>query len=101
MVTQKPESAARIEAHVKPDVKQLLQEAAALEDRSLTDFIIATVQAEAYRVIERHRVLKLSRDDANAFVEAILNPPEPNDALKAAFREHKQVFGDRLCSICR
>jgi uncharacterized protein (DUF1778 family) len=83
---------ARLEARVSPEIKALLQKAADLEGRSLTDFIVASVQAEALRVIQQHQTLKLSLEDSEAFVDAILNPPKPNDALKAAAVRYKQVM---------
>jgi uncharacterized protein (DUF1778 family) len=87
-----PKSMARLEARVTPETKALLQKAADLEGRSLTDFIVASVQAEACRVIEQHQTLKLSIEDGEAFVDALLNPPKPNDALKAAALRYKQVM---------
>jgi uncharacterized protein (DUF1778 family) len=69
-----------------------LQKAADLEGRTLTDFVIASVQAEALRVIERHQTLKLSIEDAEAFVDALINLPKPNDALKAAAQRYKRVI---------
>lgn len=53
-------SMARLEARISREIKALLQKAADLEGRTLADFAIATLQAEAYRVIERHQKLKLS-----------------------------------------
>jgi uncharacterized protein (DUF1778 family) len=82
----------RLEARVTPETKSLLQQAADLEGRTLTDFVIASVQAEAYRVIERHQKLKLSREDSEAFVNALLNPPQPNDALKSAVQRYDRVI---------
>lgn len=64
--------------------KALLQKAADLEGRTLTDFVAVCAQAEAKRVIEQHLTLKLSVEDSIAFVDAPLNPPKPNDALKKA-----------------
>ena len=85
-------SMARLEARINPEIKALLQRAADLEGRTLTDFAIASLQAEAYRVIERHQVLKLSVEDSEAFVDALLNPPKPNDALKSAALRYKKVM---------
>ena len=48
-----PKSMARLEARVSPETKALLQKAADLEGRTLTDFVAASSQAEAKRVIER------------------------------------------------
>jgi uncharacterized protein (DUF1778 family) len=90
--TTHSKSMARLEARVTPETKTLLQKAADLEGRTLTDFIVTSAQAEAYRVIERHQTLKLSMEDSEAFVDALLNPPKPNDALKAAALRYKQVM---------
>ena len=87
-----PKPIARLEARVSPETKALLQKAADLEGRTLTDFVVASVQAEAYRVIEQHQTLKLSIEDSEAFVNALLNPPKPNNALKAAALRYKQVI---------
>jgi len=83
---------ARLEARVNPEIKALWQKAADLEGVTLTDFVIASVQAAAFRVIEQHQTLKLSVEDAEAFVEAILNPPQPSEALTAATLRYKQVI---------
>jgi uncharacterized protein (DUF1778 family) len=91
-VAPNPKPIARLEARITPETKALLQKAADLEGRTLTDFVIASVQAEALRVIERHQTLKLSMGDAEAFVDALLNPPQPNDALKVAALRYKQVI---------
>lgn len=85
-------SMARLEARISPATKALLQKAADLEGRTLTDFVIATVQAEAHRVIKQHQTLKLSIEDSEAFADALLNPPQPNNALKAAALRYKQVM---------
>jgi uncharacterized protein (DUF1778 family) len=87
-----PKSMARLEARISPETKAILQKAADLEGRTLTDFAVASAQAEAYRVIERHQTLKLSAEDSEAFVEALLNPPKPNDALKAAALRYKRAM---------
>lgn len=89
-LVQSSPASARLEARISHEAKALVQKAADLEGRTLTDFVISTVQAAAYQVIERHQTLKLSLEDSEAFVAAILNPPEPNDALKAAALRHQQ-----------
>jgi uncharacterized protein (DUF1778 family) len=87
-----PQPIARLEARVNSEIKALWQKAADLEGVTLTDFVIASVQAAACRVIEQHQTLKLGVEDAEAFVEAILNPPQPSDALMAATLRYKQVI---------
>ena len=85
-------SPARLEARISQETKALIQKAADLEGRSLTDFVVTTVQSAAYQVIERHQTLKLSLEDSEAFVEAILNPQEPNEALKLAALKYQQTM---------
>jgi uncharacterized protein (DUF1778 family) len=87
-----PKSIEPLEVRVAPEVKALWQKAAELEGRTLIDFVIASVQAAACQVIEQHQVLKLSVEDSEAFVDALLNPPEPNDALKAAALRYQKVM---------
>ncbi len=90
--TNNQKSTARLEARVTPEIKALWQKAADLEGRTLTDFVIASVQAAACRVIEQHQTLKLSIEDSEALVDALLNSPQPNDALKAATVRYEQVM---------
>lgn len=85
-------SSARLEARISQETKALVQKAADLEGRTLTDFVVASVQAAAYKVIEEHQTLKLSIEDSEAFVDAILNPPKPNEALKLAALRYKQTM---------
>jgi uncharacterized protein (DUF1778 family) len=83
---------ARLEARISQETKALVQKAADLEGRTLTDFVVSSVQAAAYKVIEQHQTLMLSLEDSEAFVNAILNPPQPNEALKSAALRHKQTM---------
>jgi uncharacterized protein (DUF1778 family) len=68
------------------------QKAADLEGRTLTDFVIASLQEAAYTVIAKHQTLMLNREDSELFVEALLNPTLPNEALKAAAVRYKQTM---------
>jgi uncharacterized protein (DUF1778 family) len=83
---------ARLEARISQETKALVQKAADLEGRSLTDFVVASAQAAAYRVIEQHQTLKLNIEDSDAFVDAMLNAPQPNEALKAAALRYKRII---------
>jgi uncharacterized protein (DUF1778 family) len=84
----------RIEAKVTPETKALIQRAADIESSTLADFLSKSAQAAAQAVISKHNILKLNAEDSKAFAEAILNPKEPNEALKKAMRRHKQELGN-------
>ena len=87
---------ARLEARISPDQKVLFQKAAALQGRTLTDFIVECVAREARRVIQENEVIKLGERDRQVFVEALLNPPAPNKALRKAAKCHARQIGDKL-----
>lgn len=75
---------ARIEARIRPDDKALLEEAAGHLGLSLADFVTTSARVQAEEVMRRRDEVALSRQDQEAFVQALLNPPQPNDKLKAA-----------------
>ena len=82
----------RLEARVSKEQKELFQRAADLEGLSLTDFVIGRVTEAAKRTIQEHETMVLSVPDKEAFVEALLNSPEPSDKLRAAARRYKQFL---------
>ncbi len=84
----------RLEARVTPEQKALLQHAAALEGRSLTDFILSSIQTAAQAAIEKHERLTLTARDSAAFVEALLHPTAPNARLRAAVERHRALISE-------
>ena len=80
----------RLEARITGDQKTLFQKAAKLTGRSLTDFVVATVQETAIRTVREHETMTLSARDSEAFVTALLNPPAPGARLRKAAQNYKQ-----------
>lgn len=85
--------AERLEARVTSDQKKLIERAAALEGRSVTDFVLTSVQDAARRAIEEHGRLSLSVRDSEAFVDALLNPKPVNDRLRETVRRYREKAG--------
>lgn len=83
----------RVEARVTPQQKRLLERAAALDGRTLTDFVVSSAQAAAAETIARYELLELTPDDQDVFVAALLNPPAPNKALRAAAERYLAATG--------
>jgi uncharacterized protein (DUF1778 family) len=79
---------ARIEARVSPEQKELFERAAAIEGVTLTDFAISSMQRAAARVVQEHTIMELSVRNQRVFVEALQNPPEPNEVLREAARAY-------------
>jgi len=85
---------ARLEARIAPEVLEILKRAAELEGRSVSDFVVAAAQEAARRTIEETHIIRLSVEDQRAFVDAILSPPAPNDALRRAAAAHRNLVKD-------
>ena len=85
--------AARLEARVTAEQKSLIERAAALQGRTVTDFVLTSVQDAARRAIEEHHQLALSVRDSEAFVAALLNPKPVNDRLRDTVRRYRERAG--------
>ena len=84
---------ARLETRVTADQKRLIERAAALQGRSVTDFVLTSVQDAAQRAIEQSQRLDLSLRDSEAFVAALLNPQPVNQRLAETVRRYRQITG--------
>lgn len=83
----------RLEARVSKAQKNLFLRAATVQGRSLTDFLIASVQEAAERALRAHDVLTLSERDRRLFVEALVKPAAPGKTLRQAARRYKDRTG--------
>jgi uncharacterized protein (DUF1778 family) len=85
--------AERLEARVTAEQKSLIERAAALQGRTVTDFVLTSVQDAARRAIEEHRQLALSVRDSEVFVDALLNPKPVNGRLRDTVRRYRERAG--------
>jgi uncharacterized protein (DUF1778 family) len=83
----------RLETRVTAEQKNLIERAAALQGRTVTDFVLTSVQDAARRAIEEHNQLTLSVRDSEAFVDALLNPKPVNDRLRDTVRRYRERAG--------
>lgn len=73
--------------------ERLIERAAALQGRTVTDFVLTSVQDAARRAIEEHQILDLSLQDSQAFVQALIEPTPVNDRLRDTIRRYRQRAG--------
>ena len=66
--------AERLEARITVSQKALIEHAAALQGRSVTDFVLSSVQEAAAKAIDEHQRLTLSVRDGRAFVQTLVAP---------------------------
>ena len=89
---QQANRTARIEARIAPNALRVVECAAELQGRSVSDFVVAAAQEVAHRTIDEAQVIRLSIEDQHRFVELLLNPPAIAPALKRAKRAHARLI---------
>ncbi len=83
----------RLEARVTAEQKDLIERAAAMQGRTVTDFVLTAEQDAARHAIEEQNSLTLSVRDSEAFVDALLNPRPVNDRLRETVRRYRDRAG--------
>ena len=84
----------RMHLRVDAVTKRMLERAAAYEQTSISDFVLANAVQAATRVIEMREQAPLAAADWDVFYDALINPPEPNERLKAAVRRFRKRVGE-------
>lgn len=80
----------RLGFRVDEATKDLIERAAYLSQRKVSDFCVSALADTARRTIAEHEMLMLSERDRDAFFDALINPPAPSDRLQRALADHKR-----------
>jgi uncharacterized protein (DUF1778 family) len=75
------------------DRSGVLQRAAALAGRTLSEFVVASAHEAASKVIEEHDLIRLSRGEQTEFVKALLAAPAPGSGLRKAAAAYNKRLG--------
>jgi len=87
----------RFVARVTRADKQIFQQAAALEGRSMATFVITHAREAAEKVGARRKVIELSAQDSRRFVEALLAPPRaPTPRMIESIRLYRKTVNSDL-----
>ena len=81
----KPE---KINLRLPRPAKRALEQAASVEDTTVSQFSLTSALAQAEGTIQAHENMRLNRKDAKAFWQALVNPASFNDTLTAALADH-------------
>ena len=81
---------ARFDARLTQQQKELFEQAAAAAGfKTLSDFVLQAAQEKAIAVLSQQQHLVLTAEAQKRFFDLIENPPEPNEYLKAAWKEYQ------------
>ncbi|MCX7085856.1 MAG: DUF1778 domain-containing protein [Methylococcales bacterium] len=79
----------RITARVSEQIKQILTDAADLTGATLNQFLVQAALEKAEHIIEKDKLIQLSKKDAEVFFGALENPPEANVKLLNAVKNYR------------
>jgi len=85
-------SIARFDTRLPKEQKEFFEYAASLGGyRTLTEFVITSVQNKADEIVEKHRSVVASKRDQKIFFDAIMSPSAPGKRLIAAAKKYKRM----------
>ena len=79
----------RIEVRVTASAKNVITRAMTVSGLTAGDL----AYEGARRLLDEHERMVLTGADRDAFVDAILNPAKPTEALISAMHRHRKMFG--------
>jgi uncharacterized protein (DUF1778 family) len=83
----------RFDARLSLSKKQMFEKAAAIAGyKSLSEFIFSTVTEKAQKILSDNEAILASQKDNDIFFSALLNEPEPNEALIGAAKDYKTAL---------
>ena len=80
----------RLEARITTGQKAMIERAASVQGRTVTDFVVSALQDAAKRAIEEYTVWTLNQEQQKVFVHALLAPPAPNPKLSQAHKRYRR-----------
>jgi uncharacterized protein (DUF1778 family) len=84
---------ARFDTRLTKEQKAFFERAARLGGfRSLTDFVVLTVQKRAKEIIQEREQVIASQKDSEIFFDAIMNAGKPNKNLSEAANDYKALL---------
>ena len=85
----------RITARLPRSTRSIIERAAAIYGASINQFIFQAAVERANEVLQSMETVKLSLRDAQVFMDALANPPEPNKKLIEAMHAHGRLIESR------
>lgn len=83
----------RLDFRLPAEQKALIERAAAVQGRTVTDFAVASLVKAAQETVEQASLTRLSARDRDAFLQMLDRDTEPNAALKKAATGYKSRRG--------
>ena len=79
----------RIELRASQKERERLLEAAEFTEMTLSGFLRQAAIEKSNEILRNRDIMTLSNKDRDLFLEALENPPKPNQRLQQAFKNYK------------
>lgn len=86
---------ARINLRLRQSTKELIERAARLSGKTVSNFILSSAVTAAEKSVSSHETMTLQTKDAELFFEALSQKVAFNDTLLDAFEEHEERVTSR------
>jgi uncharacterized protein (DUF1778 family) len=84
---------ARYDTRLTKEQKDFFEYAANLGGyRTLTEFVIVSLQEKSKEIVEEHNKIIASKRDQEIFFNELTNPSKPNKALTDAVKRYKEII---------
>jgi uncharacterized protein (DUF1778 family) len=94
MITGEKIKNERINLRLNSSAKSILERAAGLEGKTVSNFILNCAIEKAEQTVRKHEAITLNAKNSKAFLEALSTPAGFNKNLSDALKEHE----DRVVS---
>lgn len=81
----------RLEARLTESVFALIRNAASMQGRSLSEFVVESAREAAERVVSGHEIIRLSVEDQQRFADCLFEEPAIAPALQQAMQRHQDM----------
>ncbi len=79
----------RLAVRLSESAKRILERAAEISGRTVSDFVVSNALSAARRTLDEHERMVVRGEDRDVFLAALLIPPEPGPKLRAAIGRYK------------
>ena len=85
------ETIERFDIRLPANAKRLLTQAAEISGNTITSLVLNVALDKARDILESHQHFKLNAEEWRQFTATLDRPPEPNEALKKAWRDYEDA----------
>ncbi|HIJ43378.1 MAG: DUF1778 domain-containing protein [Rhodospirillales bacterium] len=90
-MSQSAQCKERLSLRLDGQAKRKIERAAAYSNTSMTKFVLDSALSHADEVVQQHERITLSAEDWDIFYDALLNPPEPNEAMREGMKWYRDL----------